>query len=295
MSIDDIGCEVDLRHLPKRAANLDFLAGETLDGGMKVTLSNGEQVSFQPPPAKPAIPDWSEIKSIRHYFHRKGFEPWPAWVYHPIEEARLLKNKEEGMDLGLVYRKTSAEEQAKTGLIAQWDWEPGCEWRPRPFPKDIKFDPSKTHQHNGKEIVYKAKSSMESQNELLNAVLPQVTSAVIAAMKASGVAGEAPKAINQNDWEEFQKFQAWKKSAEVATAAVAEVVASTELESDGSDEEDDVAYAKIADINKLTEDQEWILWREEAKRRGIKIDKRWSLSTLRETVEKALLADEPAA
>jgi hypothetical protein len=280
---DDIRSpSIDLLALPKRGKDAAFLAKEFADEGVKVILSDGEQVSYNPPPAKPVIPDFSGVKSIRHYFHRTGFSPWPAWVYHPTEEKRLLKNAEEGIELGIVYRKTSVEEQAKTGLTAQWDWEPGCEWRTKPFPKDLQFDSTKLH--GGKEVIHRAKTGMESQNELLNAVLPQITKVILDAMKETNASNATPKDHDANDWAEFQQFLAFKKGEKV-TKAVISVTAPADFDAGA----ENALLAQHAEANKLTEDQETVLWREEAKRRDIKIDKRWSLQTLRETVENALL------
>ena len=62
-AIDDRGTSVPPRSQVGRLST-------DLDEGMKVTLSDGEQVSWNPPPANPVIPDLSKIKQLAKYFNR---------------------------------------------------------------------------------------------------------------------------------------------------------------------------------------------------------------------------------
>jgi hypothetical protein len=245
------------------------IAGE----GAKVLMSDGEVISFNLPPPKPVMPDWSSIKSIRHYFNRTGFRVFPAWLYHPTEQPRVVRDEHEAADLGVCYRDASIEEKGRYGLEHVWDWKDDSPWRPQPYAGTTKFNPNKAEQ--GKVYVATPQSQTSSNRELLNTVLPEVTAAVVAALKQGG--SVAPDKINPQQWDEFLAFQAWKKTQEAIdaiippTAAVEEVV-----------EEE----AEVADTG-LPPEQERELWLEEANRKGVKVSKSWSLERLRTEVEKA--------
>jgi hypothetical protein len=219
------------------------------------------------------MPDWSGIKSIRHYFNRTGYRVYPAWLYHPTEQPRVVKDEHEAAELGVCYRDASIEEKGRYGLEHVWDWKDDSPWRPQPYAGTTKFDPNKAEQ--GKVYIATPQSQHSSNRELLNTVLPEVTAAVVAALKQGG--SVAPDKVKSEQWDEFLAFQAWKKTQEAidaiipATAAVEEVV---EKE------------AEVADTN-LPPEQERELWLEEANRKGIKVDGRWSLERLRTEVEKA--------
>src|SRR6185312_6341739 len=94
------------------------IAGE----GVKVIYSDGEQGMWTPPPPRPVMPDWSGIKSIARYFNRTGHAVWPAWLYHPTEEPRLLKNADEAAELGVCYREATMDEKGRYGRSHVWDW-----------------------------------------------------------------------------------------------------------------------------------------------------------------------------
>ena len=114
-AIDDRGTSVPPRSQVGRLST-------DLDEGMKVTLSDGEQVSWNPPPANPVIPDLSKVKQLAKYFNRGGFQPYPAWFYHPTEEPAICKNAEEAAEIGVGYREATEEERQRFGLRALWDW-----------------------------------------------------------------------------------------------------------------------------------------------------------------------------
>src|ERR1017187_1691633 len=93
-----------------------LLDPEIAKEGEKVIYSDGETIQWTPPPPRPVMPDWSQIKSIARYFNRHGFQPWPAWLYHPTEEPRLLKDAKDGEEIGIVYRHATTDEHARYGL-----------------------------------------------------------------------------------------------------------------------------------------------------------------------------------
>ena len=241
------------------------IAGE----GVKVIMSDGETVTYTPQPPKPVMPDWSGIKSIRHYFNRTDFKVWPAWLYHPTEEARIVKNEHEAAELGVCYRAATIEEKGRYGLSHVWDWTEDSLWRPKPYPSGArKYDPRKPEA--GKEYIATPQSAMSANRELLNTVLPEVTAAVVAALKQGG--SVAPDNINAKDWDQFLEFQAWKKTQEAADALLAEEAPQESVLTAGTETsaEDELAH-----------------WEAEAIRKGLKIDGRWSLERLKTEVQKA--------
>src|ERR1700688_4134504 len=100
--------------LPPRS-KVGYLDQEIAGEGQKVMLSDGEIVGWNPPPENLVIPDYSKIKSLAKYFHRTGGSPYPAWIYHPIEVPRVIKNAAEGEELGIRYRQTTQDERMRFG------------------------------------------------------------------------------------------------------------------------------------------------------------------------------------
>jgi hypothetical protein len=233
------------------------IAGE----GDGVVLSDGEKVSFTPPPVKSAVPDISAVKSVVRYFHRVGFTPFPCWIYHPTKDPIMVYNQEESSEHGVIYRETSADERARYGRAHMYDWREDTEWRPSPFPKDIKFDPNK--QYAGKNIVWPTTTGAAMQDALIEKLIPQVAASVAAALKLANP--QAPANVEPKDWSAFQEFLAWQKAGEATREAVRDVV------------EDNAAAPS----------DERAAWVAEAERLEIKIDKRWSTERLKSEVEKA--------
>lgn len=246
------------------------IAGE----GQQVIMSDGEQVNWTPPPAKPVMPDWSQIKSIARYFNRSGYAPWPAWLFHPTEAPRLVKNADEGAALGVCYRKATPDEIARYGHTSVWDWEEGSKWRARPYEGTVKFDPAKPE--HGKTVIYGTPNPVHAQNDLVRMIVPEVAEAVARALKGTGP--NAPAHIDPAEWEEFKQFLAFKKSQEAVGALAA-----------ASDDEPDAEAGNALSLTPtgVSEDQERSLWIEEAQELDIKIDKRWGVDRLKSEVEKA--------
>lgn len=254
--------------LPKKS-EVGVLDPEIAGEGERVIYSDGEQMSWTPPPARPVMPDWSQIKSIAKYFNRIGHQVWPAWLYHPGEEPRLVKNATEAAALGVCYREATADERGRYGVKAVWDYTEETEWRSQPYDNTIRFDPNRLGQ--GKTYVASAPNPAIAQNALLEALIPAVAAAVAQSLKATGPG--APANVDQAQWEAFLQFQAFQKAAEAVDIVKAE----------NSGEAGDVVVGE----NGLTADQERRLWQDEAEVRGIKVDGRWSLAKLKAEVEKA--------
>jgi hypothetical protein len=249
--------------LPPRK-EVGYLDPEIAGEGQQVIHSDGEVVNWSPPPVKPVVPDFSQIKSIRKYFNRTGFVAWPAWLYHPIEEPRLVKNAEEAHALGVIYRDTTPDERARYGKNAMWDWSDETEWRPTPFPKDIKFNPEKPG--TGKTVIHGKPNPEIAQNELVKALIPEVARAVAEALGAARP--NAPSNVDPGEWAEFQQYIAWKKSQEVIV------------------HEAEKAQEANALATSLTHEQELSMWREEAETLGLKVDGRWSIERIKAEIEK---------
>src|ERR1700690_3144392 len=241
--------------LPPRSS-VGTLSAEIAGEGERVIHSDGSiTTNWSPPPARLVMPDWSEIKSIRHYFNRKGHQVWPAWFYHPTEKPRLIRNAEDGADLGVCYRRATNEERGKYGVEAVWDWKDGCEWRPQPYHAP-KFDPA--NPGHGKEFIAKAPNPTMAQNALLEALIPTVTAAVVAALRSNGPA--APANVDAAGWDEFLQFQAFKKSSQAIDAV---------KDQDALDLQGGGASGTSVLANGLSEAEERTLWEDEAKRKGI--------------------------
>ena len=251
--------------LPPKS-EVGYLDPEISGEGQKIIHSNGDVVNWSPPPAKPVVPDWSGIKSIQKYFNRVGFSPWPAWLYHPTEPKRIVKDANEGAELGVCYREATRDEQMRYGKKALWDWKEDSLWRPEPWEGTEKFDPK--NPGHGKTVVYSAPNPTIAQNDLVARLIPEVAAAVAQALKGNGLPS-APATVDQVEWEAFQQFLAFKKSSE-AVNALARDPDGPEVTATG-----------------VTDDQERSFWIEEAEERGLKIDKRWSVDKIKAAVEKA--------
>jgi hypothetical protein len=244
------------------------IAGE----GAKVIMSDGDVITYNPPPPRPVMPDWSTIKSIRHYFNRTDFRVWPAWLYHPKEAPRLVKNQDEAAELGVCYRESTIDEKGRYGRDHVWDWQDDCQWRPQPWPGTQKFDPNKAEQ--GKTYIASPVNPTVAQNELAALLIPQVAAAVAQALRASGPA--APASVDPAQWDQFLQFQAWQKSAEVVGGAMERA----------SQPEAPVLGLQGGGAQSGPE-AERAAWEAAADQKGIKIDRRWSLERLKSEVEKA--------
>lgn len=257
--------------LPSKS-KVGYLDPEIAGEGQKVILSDGEQVPWSPPPTRPVMPDWSQIKSIARYFNRKGFQVYPAWLYHPTEEPRIVKNADEAAELGVCFRKATEDERGRYGMESVWDWQEGSLWRPKPHGAP-KFDPMKPGQ--GKTYIATPQNPAVAQHALLEALIPAVAAAVAQSLKATGPG--APANVEPKEWDEFLQFKAWQKAKDAVNIVADEVEQPTEEQ--GTDD-------TPPPPNALNPDQERAVWEAEAERKGIKVDKRWGIDRLKSEVEK---------
>lgn len=282
-AMSNVESHVDLNNLkidPRTVGRLDpEIAGE---GSQVVILENGDQVPWTPPTPKPCIPDWSTIKPLQKYFNRKGFVVYPAWLYHPIEEPRLVRNRQEAAALGVEYRRATVDERGKFGVNHVWDWSPDSQWRPQPW-KEAKFDPR--NPGHGK-VYVPTENRRAEQNQLVQDLVPAVAAAVAASLQASGGPAK-PTAISESDWKAFLEFKAFKESQELIQKASGEAIASAPEPTDEDELVRETEELEAPAETALSAAQEWQLWEEEAKRKGIKVDGRWGIDRLKEEVEKA--------
>ena len=269
-AIDDRGTSVPPRSQVGRLST-------DLDEGMKVTLSDGEQVSWNPPPANPVIPDLSKVKQLAKYFNRGGFQPYPAWFYHPTEEPTICKTPEEAAEIGVGYREATEEERQRFGLRALWDWNDDSPWRPKPWPGTTRFNPNKPGP--GKNYIPATQSHAQTQRDLADDLIPRVAAAVASALHGSGGPSK-PAALDDAEWQEFIAFQAWKKTKEAVADLAHEERPSGMAGAVGVEDHPDVLEA-------IALNDEHKAWSAEAERLGVKVDKRWGLERLKTEVAKA--------
>jgi len=244
----------------------EYLDPEIAGEGTKVIMSDGTSVTYNPPPIKPSIPDWSTFKSIQKYFNRLDYHFFPTWLYYPDGRSEIAKDADEAGDkYGVWLKKRTDEEKAQFGGgDYRWEFGEGSLWRPRPYAAP-KFDPIK-NLGAGKNYIPTPVNPRVAQNELLAELIPTVVAAVTTALKGSGDV-QAPSHIDPKEWEAFLAFQAFKKTQEALEPANEQPD-----EEPAADPQDD-------------ERSEWIAKANEA---GIKIDGRWKLEKLRKNVMKEL-------
>lgn len=235
--------------LPPRSS-VGYLDPEIANEGVKVFEDT--PLGWNPPPIKMAMPDWSEIKQIRHYFNRIGHQTFPAWLYHQNGEMKLVNDAGAAKELGVIYRHATDDEKGRYNVQALWDWDDGCLWRPKPWGL-AKFDPK--NPGAGKEVIPEKPDPMKTQADLLRGLLK--------AFESGGV--QKPADMSANDWVEFQQFLLFKKTQ----AAIQPSEAKTE----GN------ALAGTQSERELLEF--------EAAAKGVKIDGRWSNERLKKEIDQA--------
>jgi hypothetical protein len=258
------------------------VAGEgakVLNDGTRVLLSDGSigEVSILPP--KTVMPDWSKLKPIAKYFAPRQFTVWPAWLYHPTQEARIVRNGDEAGALGITFRKTTNDERGRFGVSYMWDWKEGCDWRPAPWSEARKFD-AKTPDH-GKIYVAAGVDPMVQQHALLRELLPAIAGTIAKELQASGP--KAPANVSEGDWAEFLKFKAWQKTQEAVAELETRETAAPQPDEEIVTGEPVNALAGASDDGAEDRDH----WESEAERIGLKVDRRWSLDTLKAKIAEA--------
>lgn len=250
----------------------EYLDPEIANEGEVATMPGDS--GFQTPMEKPHIPDYSWLKptdKLAKYFpHISGVpyrhRPWPAWLYHQTEPARLIQDSytredpprlvktatDQAKELGVVFRKSTPVEISQGFPHFRWDFT--GEWRSTPYGGGP--DPK----------AYGKTLPPPSQNEV-------IANAVAAAM---GMAGKA----NNNGGVEMigavvaavmAAMNVQKASAGVANASSALAVPPT---------------APAQEALKLAPEEEKAVLIKAAQEKNVKVDGRWTAERIKEELEK---------
>lgn len=251
--------------LPPKS-QVGVLDPELANEGLKVHINDqGEQVTYDILPVKPVFPDMSKIKSLARYFAPRPHKAFPAWLYHPTEPARLLKNAQEAAELGVCFRDATIDERGRYGVTHVWDWTEESQWRQKPWGVE-KFDPK--NPGNGKNYVASAVDPVIAQNALVAAIIPAVAAAVAQSLQANGPG--KPATIDPGQWDAFLKFQAWQKAQEAVSAITAA---------------DDDASADV--IGAMSDAELRVELEKIAAEKNIKVRKSWTIDDIKTALDKA--------
>ena len=233
---------------------------------------NSVDTNFNAPPLKPVVPDWSQNKKLAKYFNRPPSKAmYPTWLYnHKTGESKIFETAEAAAEVGVSVRHRTEEEAQMYGG-AGIVWNQGSEWKTAPAKGERVYDPRKPEY--GKEYQPAAVSAATSNRQMLTAVLPELTAAVVSAMRQEGI----PKSVSDADIEEFLAFKTWKKTLEAAEKISAPW--------DVKEEHEKAMETTMALEGVVDEKAAWIRQAEES---NIKVDKRWSLERIKSEVEKGL-------
>ena len=127
-------------------------------------------------------------------------------------EAKVARNADEAMELGVAYREPTMEEKGRYGVKhGVWDWTTETEWRPYPIQAKDKgaFDPK--NPGLGKVYVPTPLHPSVAQNQLIAEIIPAVAEAVARANQSIA----SPAGMDPALWDKFQQFLAWEKASEV--------------------------------------------------------------------------------
>lgn len=226
---------------------------------------------WQPEISPPNIPSYDKIKSIKRYFPQftgrpYKHQPYPAWLYHPTDDAVLVKTAEQAARYGVEFRETTREERAQGWPAQRWVYAENTKWRSTPF--EPKFDPANPGM--GKSLVFGTANPALAQSAMITAVV----AAVMQQMQAGAPAtpGGAPTALALDaDYVEFQAFKAWK--AQMAGGEQGDLLGAA---GEGT------ASNALSPAGEANEREQLIA---QAKEKGIEVDGRWSLKRLREALD----------
>lgn len=247
--------------IPSRA-QVGNLSAEIAGEGYKV--SEGTKGNWSAPPKQQMYPDWSKIDKIAHYFNRNDFAPWPSWIYHPVETARIVQNAEEAYEYGIIYREPT-EDERQMGHGSRYDFIRGSAWRVRPFAKDTKFD--HTNPGSGKNYEAPKPDYLRSQHDMMRNL--------VSALNDGGVKGGGGL------------------DPETIAAIVAATMKAMQPQRGGGDIDMD-APRDWNDPSRGNADNKIHVENEEdradlisiAEQRGLKVDKRWSTERLKAELSK---------
>lgn len=162
-----------------------------------------DEEEYQPMIEPPHIPDYKGIEAIKKYFPQYSGRPYrtrpfPAWLYHKTQEAKLVNNPAEAAQLGATWIKDEFRFECKG------------EWRSKPFSAGAKPEGP------GKTLTSKDKGSTENTADLIAAAV----TATLAKLNQNGAAPKVQQVLATDpDFEEFQRFKAFKAKTETPTVA----------------------------------------------------------------------------
>lgn len=280
------------------------------DPELHAILSEGDNAdTWQPFMDKPKIPTYEGIKSIRKYFPQFSGIPYqpnqhvfPAHFYHPDGRTMLIRDKytsedpprleksakEQAKALGIEYRQSTFEEKAQGFPEFRWVFGADCKWRTIPFEAHTKFDPVNV-QHS-KTVVYPQHQS--GGGGVSAEQIAAIVSAVASQFEERAARNGKASLATDPEFAEYQQFKQWLASKEVQeTVPQAKEVA-------------DILDKEVSELNSLiapvatnevviggTEAAEADVKQaliDEARKRGIKVDGRWSMQRLQTEIEKVV-------
>lgn len=246
----------------KGSPSRQFLDPEIAGEGTKVILSNGNEVSIRPSPAKPVIPDWSEYKSIRHYFNRTDYQFFPCWLYHPVEAPVIAKSAQEaGEKYGVELLERTDAERAEYGG-GRYRWKFNGQWRTTP--------------HG----IIKAPIESSGKNvEIKKADPTELLTKALQGFKGNTASPDVDPAL----LEEFRAFQEWKARRSSIQEPPAPPARTASVSGLLSDEEVAAINSETVDNGDLKE--EWIA---KAKEAEVKISNTWTTERIRNVVMREL-------
>ena len=246
-------------------ASRQYLDPSISGEGTKVIMSDGQVVTYNPPPPQPVIPDHSKVKHLQKYYNRTDHNYFPMWLYHPSEPAVIAKSAQEAGEVyGVEWVETTEDERREYGLGSH-RWKCSRGWQQKPFPKDIKFDPNNpVHGKNYIAAPAKPIDPTIAQNAMVEQLVTSLQSGnrdllmQLAAIFAQAVGGSAPVLRDA--------------AADLQTPVPAEALSS----------------GHRAAMEAIKDDGERAQWESIAREANIKVDGRWSLKKLREYVTAEL-------
>ena len=119
-------------------ASVGYLAEDIAAEGQKIRMDDSDGAEIHGlPPAKIAYPDFSQIKFLRKYFNRTGYQVYPTWIYnHETDEKTIVKNADEALKYGVLWRQTTPDERAAFGVAPNAAKKPR-RTRVRPFSRYV--------------------------------------------------------------------------------------------------------------------------------------------------------------
>jgi hypothetical protein len=221
---------------------------EYLDPEIANEGSHAEDMSDLEPPH---VYDYAAFKTDKHYkryFKPYVFQPFPAWIYHATEEAKMVGDAKTAASYGVSYIKGDDHNEAR--------WECSGEWKVRPVVK-----PKAKATDGGKTLVTASSQQQQvSTNELMAKILAQITAGN---MPLPNVAKADP------EFAEFLEYKKWKAS-----------------QAERSEQPKAAAEPAKAPALELSEAEQKEILVGLAKEKEIHVDKRWSLDRIKETLDK---------